>query len=131
MNIVKEIIIGTVDTTGALHHVSQFYLTLHINSLKIRLLNHYYSAVGAIVFADIGIRHYQYFLPISYRSRGQLKFHISNAQIFDLHFVDTTNTKDFFQMGHIPAPHSVQGKSPNGRCQLFRRLGRQCQGTSQ
>ena len=44
----------------------------------------------------MGIRNYQDFLPISYGSRENINFRISNVQICNLNFVDPTNTKEIF-----------------------------------
>ena len=57
MNIAKGVIIGPMDKTGALHHKSQFDLTLQINYLSISLLNHGHIAAGALFFKEIGMRY--------------------------------------------------------------------------
>ena len=94
MNKVKRIIIGPRDETGALHHKSQFDLTLHIKALNTRLSNHGHSAVGALCFIGVGLRHSRVVSPIAYGSMGQIDFHISDVHILNLHSVDPTNARE-------------------------------------
>ena len=79
INKLKGIIIVPIYETGSLHHKYQFEMTLHINTPKVRLSNHVHSAVGGIVFVEIGMRNYQIVLTIDYGYIVYIKFHIYNV----------------------------------------------------
>ena len=96
MNGSKGVIIVPMDETVALHHKSQFDLTLQINYLSISLLNHGHIAAGALFFKEIGMRYSKDPPPIAYTSREQIDFQISNVQIINLHSVEHTNTRQTF-----------------------------------
>ena len=96
MNLVKGLIIGQMDNTQVLNNKSHFVLTLHINALNIRFLNHGHSAVGVLCFTGIGMSYYRDIPPISHLSWGGNEFRISNVQIINLNCFDTTNVNEIF-----------------------------------
>ena len=55
MNIVKGVVIGTMDETGALRHTSQCDQTLHINYINIGIFNPGHIALGSLCFMGIGV----------------------------------------------------------------------------